>query len=430
VAIALPWLEVMTPPRSARAATPPRRFLSFFEPNGYVRSAWVPTGTETSFTLNRSLKPLEPHLKDIVILDGLNNTAALPQPGDDHMRGMGSMLTGTQLLEGKMMGGSGRPAGFAAGISVDQELVNRLKPPTKLRSLELGVQSGRLGEVYGISSYGGPNQPLPVTNDPAAVFDRLFADGATGAGDPGAAERLRAERRSVLDAVKESYAAVLPRLSAEDRRKLDAHFTHLRSLETRFLDLSTGGGGCDRPARPALDHRANANFPAVGKLQMDLLVAALACDLTRVGSLQWSHSVGDVRFTWLGASRGHHDMSHDPDSNTATWELVTKIDTWYAEQFAYLLGRLKSIQEGDRTLLDNCLVVWCNELSRGNSHSHDNQPFVLAGRAGGALRTGRFLKYSRIPHNNLLVSLLNAMGVPATTFGNPANCTGALTGLL
>ena len=120
---------------------------------------------------------------------------------------------------------------------------------------------------------------------------------------------------------------------------------------------------------------------------------ALACDLTRVATIQWERSVGDVRFSWLGATRGHHAYSHDADSVADTVEMLTKINIWYSEQFAYLLGKLASIREGTGTMLDNTLVFWCNELSRGNSHSHPDMPFVLAGRAGGALRTGRFLSY-------------------------------------
>jgi hypothetical protein len=290
------------------------------------------------------------------------------------------------------------------------------------------VQAGRLGEIYGISSYAGADKPLPVTNDPAAVFDRLFGDGNVGTGDGAALMRLLAERRSVLDAVKQSYVTVLPRLSADDRAKVDAHLTNIRGLENRFLS-PPAAAACPVPPRPTIDAKANANFPTVAKLQIDLMVTAMACDLTRVGSLQFSHSDGDVRFTWLGATRGHHDMSHDPDSNAATWELITKIDTWYAQTFAYLLQQMKAVQEGGGTLLDNALVLWCNELARGNAHSHEQMGYVLAGRAGGALRTGRFVNFAGRPHNDLLVSILNMMDVPATTFGNPKNCMGPLAGL-
>jgi Protein of unknown function (DUF1552) len=276
------------------------------------------------------------------------------------------------------------------------------------------VQSGSGGTVWGYSNYAGSGQALPPENNPAAVFNRVFAPQA----QPTAAMQLRAQRKSVLDAVSQAYAQLAPRLGADDKAKLDAHLANVRDLENR---LTAVGAACVVPKAPGtLDYKANANFPAVGKLQTDLLVAALACDLTRVGTLQWEQSVGNVRFTWVdpAITRGHHDLSHDGDTVADTIEQLTKINLWYAQQFNYLLASLK-----------NTLVVWVNELARGNAHSHDKMPYVLAGGASGALRTGRFLTYKGTPHNNLLVSCLNLMTVAATTFGDPAFCTGPLAGL-
>jgi hypothetical protein len=166
---------------------------------------------------------------------------------------------------------------------------------------------------------------------------------------------------------------------------------------------------------------------------MDLLAMALACDLTRVVTLQWEAAYSDVRFTWLGADRGHHTISHDSDDNADSVEMLTKINVWYAEQFAYLLAKLDGMQEGTGTVLDNCVVFWGNELGRGNVHSHWPMPFVLAGSGGGLLQTGRFLTYPKedpaSSHSNLLVSMMNAVGVDGQTFGNPMYCTGPLVGL-
>src|SRR5262249_7153380 len=186
---------------------------------------------------------------------------------------------------------------------------------------------------------------------------------------------------------------------------------------------------CARPVTPVVDYKNNDKFPDILKLQTDLVVMALQCDLTRVATLQLENSVGGTRFTWLGATRGHHDMSHDPDTAEDTKEILDQINEWLGVQFAYLLTQMKAVKEEDGTLLDNSLVLWVNELSRGNSHSNMDMPFLMAGHAGGALRTGRFLKFdskTAVPHNNLLVSILNLFGVPATTFGNPMWCTGPL----
>jgi len=433
VAVGLPLLEIMSPLGRARAAaaTPPKRFIVFFSPDGTIRPAWqLPAGaTENSFTLSRILAPLAPNQQHIVVLDGINNVAGTHGDGDDHMRGMGTMLTGIELLPGTTMGGAGTPAGLAGGISVDQAIANGIGTGTKFKSLELGVESTGAGTVWGYTSYTAANQPLPPDNSPVSVWNRIFSQ--LGAGGTALAQ-LQAERRSVLDAVTSSYARLGPRLGAADKAKLDAHLSNIRDLETRLIAPgATVGTTCAPPAMPAtIDSKVNANFPALGKLQMDLLVMAMACDLTRVGTVQWERSVGDVRFTWVDPTidRGHHDMSHDGDDNADTQEKLTKINVWYAQQLNYLCDSLKAISEGGGTMLDNTLILWCNELAKGNVHSHNPMPFVLAGHAGGALRAGRFLNINA-PHNNLLVSCMNLMGVPATTFGNKAYCTGPLTGL-
>ena len=144
------------------------------------------------------------------------------------------------------------------------------------------------------------------------MFNRVFSQLGTNSSD---LQRIQAERRSVLDAVKRAYENLGPRLGASDKQKLDQHLTNIRDLETRITAPGAAGAACVKPASPTIDYKKNDSFPAVGKLQMDLMVAALACDLTRVGTVQFEHSVGDVRFTWVDPSitRGHHDLSHDGD---------------------------------------------------------------------------------------------------------------------
>jgi hypothetical protein len=425
VSIALPWLEAMEEgAANAQAAAAPKRAIFMFTPNGYIQERWVPTGTETSFTFaaDGSLKALEPHINDIVILDGVSNLAAGSGPGDGHQRGMGSMLTGTQLLTGPNKG-----AGLAGGISVDQEIVKALAPPTKVPSLELGVQSRMSGTVWGYSSYKGSNQPLPPENSPAKVFTRLFSDlpdgGGTSTPNPDAL-RIAADRKSVLDSAMQNFRTLNAKLGAADRAKLEQHLETIRDLEGRISKAPGDGvtsAMCAKPEAPM-----EADYATTGKQQMDLLAMAIACDSTRVATFQWSNSFGDARPV-PSITTGHHTLSHDSNKKVE----LAQIDTWYAEQFAYLISKLKAIPEGSGTALDNTVLLWSNENSKGWIHDHASMPFVMAGRAGGALRTGRFLKFTgRVPHNNLLVSILNLMDVPATTFGNPMNCTGPLTGLV
>jgi len=422
ITITLPWLEAFNGnSRQARAAADvTKRAVFMFEPNGYIQEEWVPTGTENDFALGPSLAALEPHIQDIIVLDGVSNLAAKSGgPGDGHQRGMGSMLTGQQLATGPNKG-----AGLAKGISVDQEMVKQLQPPTKFPSLELGVESRMAGTVWGYSSYRAPEEGLPPESSPAKVFERLFSDApaaANGAAstDTGAVDQLNQDRKSVLDAVMLNYEQLNPKLGLEDRAKLDSHLQTIRELEQRIFLEPAGGGGasCATPEAPA-----GGDYGTTGRQQMDLLAMALACDLTRISTFQWSNSFGDAR-PIEDITTGHHTLSHDSGERVK----LARIDTWYAEQFAYLLDKLKSFPEGDGTLLDNTLILWSNENSKGWEHNHDDMPFILAGRAGGALQTGRFLKYDgKEPHQNLLVSLLNLMDVPATTFGRPESCTGEL----
>ncbi|MDB4969454.1 MAG: hypothetical protein JWN44_5143 [Myxococcales bacterium] len=428
-AVALPLLDIMS--RRGGAATPafPKRFLVWFQPDGSIHENWAPTGSGTNFTLSRILAPLAAYQSSLVVVDGVKNKVGDygEIPGDDHQKGMGTMLTGVHLLPGSQAGGCDTcpAAGLASGMSVDQAIANQISANNKFKSLELGIQAGSSG-AWAYSNYSAANTPLPPDNNPHSVFARVFTDLGV---DSAALARLRAERKSVLDAVSESYQSLSAKLGPDDKQKIDSHFTTIRDLEARLtVPGATVGDSCSKPGDPGkLDFMANDNFPTVAKLQMDLMVMALACDLTRVGTLQFENSVGDVRFSWLGLTRGHHDMSHDGDTVANTIEDLTKINIWYSQQLAYLLGKLKAIPEGNGTMLDNTLVFCVNELSRGNAHSHNDMPYVLAGGAGGALQMGRYLKFTGdLPHNNLLVSLMNVMGVGAKTFGDPAFCTGPL----
>lgn len=426
-AIALPWLEAFAPRRARAATAAPKRFIVMFSPNGTLPVQWTPTGGETSFTLSPILAPLAPHQGDIVVIQGLYQQGA---GGDGHQNGISGMLTGTPLNPGPFAGVGAPPAGWATGPSVDQRMADALAAPTKFRSLELGVQVGPADD-WGRMVYRAANQPLPPTDDPAAVYDGVFSDLHT---DPAALAHLRARRKSILDAVGAEYSRVSARLGGADRQRLDAHLAAVREIESRLTaDLVVSNPACQDPTVTPVAAQANDSFPAVGAMQMQLLTLALACDLTRVASLQWSRSVAQIRFTWLGIDQGHHDLSHRSDDDADAVDKLTRINKWYAQQLATLIGLLKSTPDASGgTLFDNTVILWCNELAKGNTHSRQDAPYVLAGSAGGALRTGRFLSYEgqELPHNNLLVSLLNAMDVPDTTFGKADWCTGPLLGLL
>jgi hypothetical protein len=428
IAVALPFLEAT----SASAEIFPKRFVVFFTPDGphlgqdcspegmCPQSQWAPSGSETDFALSRILQPLEPHRSRILLLEGIDLESAYHGPQDNgHPEGMGHLLCGTELLttDNYFTGG---------GISVDQEIANHVGGQTKFRSLELGVQT----EPYGSSdagnriSYSGPGQPVPPDNDPQAAFERIFADVEA---DPFALARLRARRRSVLDAVAGDLTDLQSQLGAEDRTRLDAHLTAVRELERRLDTIS--GAGCVVPELAFVDPQAPENFAEVGRLQMDILAMALACDLTRVATLQWSYTGSEVVHTWLGLTETHHAIAHQVHGDEVSAENQAQIHTWYMERFAYFLDKLAGQIEGDATLLDHMVVFRCNELAHCHYHERRNMPFVLAGGCGGYFNTGRYLSYAGAPHNDLLVSFLNAMDIEASTFGNPAYCRGPLDNL-
>jgi len=423
-AIALPWLEAFAPRRALAQSSRPQRFIVMFSPNG-LTPAWTPEGTEHDFTLSPSLAPLAPHQDDLVVIRGLFQQGA---GGDGHQNGMSGMLTGAKLNSGSFAGTGAAPSGWASGPSVDQRIAEAIGGETKLRSLELGVQVGQ-ADNWGRMSYRASNQPLPPEDDPAAVYARVFEDLHT---DPALLAQLVRRRRSILDTVAGQYEAVSRALGSADRQRLDAHLQAVRDVELRLTRGAEGqGAACSDPSLPVLDPRANDAYPDVGALQLDLLVMALACDITRVASLQWSRSVSQTRFTWLGIHEGHHDISHLGDDDPVAVDKLTRIDTWYAEQLASLISKLKAVPDGDGTLFDSTLILFCNELAKGNTHSRKDAGYVLAGSGGGVLQTGRFLRYENdVPHNDLLLSLLQVFGVSDTTFGNPEWCTGPLPGLI
>lgn len=263
---------------------------------------------------------------------------------------------------------------------------------------------------------------------------RLFADTLTSKAE---LEALRQRRRSVLDAVLGEFNSVNATLGYDDKQKLERHATAIRDIE-RQLDLGDTSSckvpdappnvdvkvvDCTRDGRPT---KCLTGFADIGKAQLNLFVLALACDLTRVASIQWSTAESTTVHSHIGIGDEHHLMSHDI-ANKAP--LMTKVNTWYAGQFNYLLDELQKVKEGDGTLLDHVLLFWPNELSQAEVHDRRKLPYVLAGRASGKLQTGRYLNYKGDPHNKLLATFLNIFGVPVTSFGE-SMFPGTLTGLV
>ena len=426
-AVALPLLSSLR--AGAAGENFPKRLVLMYTPNGVVPDAWWPLNVvnESSWELNTIHAPLAPFKDRLLFLNGVNLTVTNEGPGGLHQKGIGGLFTGQQLQSGDLfVDGCGQRAGWANGISVDQEVAKTLAVGTPISSLELGVRATE-NDVQGRISYAGPGAPLPPTNDPSEVFQRLFS--GFGQNTDQLAE-LRARRQSVLDTVQAQFKAVSGRVSSSDKQKLDAHLTLVRDLETRMTVSGNGSASCVAPSVPAaLDPNSEDDMPAIAGLHLDMLATAFACDLTRVASFQISSSLNHIRYPWLDSMGEGHALSHMGPSDTGAFKELVSRQTWHSQMLANFLTRLSQIPEGSGTVLDNTLVLWGNEVSQGNTHSHDSIPFLMAG-GGWYFRTGRSLQYSAASHNDLLVSVLNAMSVPASTFGQADLCTGPLPGLV
>lgn len=464
LSVGLPFLSAMLLPGQSHADdSAPTRLLVFYNPGGTLLDRWRPQGTTSDFTLQPMMSPLTPFLDKLVFVDGVDLAVTQIGNGHPHSRGMGGVLTGQPLLAGNFNTNGGN-AGFAAGASIDQVIAAKISTGLRLPSLELsagwstGISAGGQPHPGNIICYQAPKQagtaasPVPPATDPYGALTRAF----TGVGgDADANAKQLAFTTSVLDGVQEDFKRLSAQLGAEDRQKLEAHLALVQEAETGLKQSVSSGcmapdtisqtpGYYDDPEakdfnlKEADDGGAGsittgAKVPEKGKAMTDLMVAALACDLTRVGTIQWSDSEAKFLLGFLKDSSGaslkdhHHGYQHDRGFQPQALEIIYR---FYAERLAYLLQKLDSVAEGSGTLLDNTLVLAISEIQSPSDHKQNNMPFVLAGKAGGKLATKRWLKVPSQPHNNLLVSILNLFGIEEARFGHTDFCTGPLSGLV
>jgi len=413
-AAALPFLTGLPSLSFAGAlAKRKQRLVILFSPDGIVPSTFWPD-TEGPLVLKQSLKPLELFRDKTLMLRGVSDR--IRGDGDGHMRGIGCLLTGSELFPGNVQGGSDTPAGWSSNLSIDQEIKNHLQSSmatrTRFGSLEFGVMVPDHADTWTRMVYAGPNKPIAPIDDPYQMFGKLY-------GQLKDQETLK----SVLDDLKDDLQKIKGQVGVEDRRLIDEHTTLVRDMEKEINSARTVDVGHKVPTIEPGVRRDNDNIPKISKLQIDLMVSAFVADSTRVATLQYTNSVGEARFTWLGINEGEHTLSHEPDSNTSAQDKLTKIKTWYCEQLAYLARRLAETPEPDGTgsMLDNTLIVWTNELGQGNSHTLDNIPFVLVG-GGAGFQMGRNVKYDNVAHNRLWMSVSGAFGHNIDHFGNKDFC--------
>jgi hypothetical protein len=396
------------------AAGRKQRLVVMFSPNGTVPKNFWPDDEGELKSFKEILTPLEPYRDRVLTLKGVCDKVR--GDGDNHMRGMGCLLTGIELFPGNIQGGSDTPAGWASGLSIDQEIKNFLQSKSETRtrfgSLEFGVNVPERADTWTRMVYANSNQPIAPVDDPYLMFRKLYGQ-----------MQDREDIRSILDTLKTDLDTVKANVSPDDRRLLEEHAEFVRQMER---DLAEAGEQSVGHAVPQLEpgvREDNDNIPKLSRMQIDLMVDSFVNDFARIGTLQYTNSVGGARMRWLGVEEGHHALSHEGDDNEDAQTKLTKINKWFCEELAYLTKRLAETPEpGDEgSLLDNTLILWTNELGQGNSHTLDNIPWVCIG-GGMDWKMGRSLQFKNTPHNRLLISLAHGFGHHIEKFGNPNFC--------
>ena len=419
VSIALPWMESLTAAgepavAGAAAAAPPLRLAVLFAGNGFHSKEWWAEGSGSEMKLGKVLEPVADFREKMLLVKGLYNEQA--RKGNIHSSQTGNLLSGAPLASG---------GEIRSGTSFDQHLAQTYGRGTKVPSLVLGCEKSNPSVHKNYSmlysshiSWSSPSTPTPLEIYPALAFDRLFKDEAH-AGDV-----------SVLDAVLETADDLRRRISLADRRKLDEYLDSVRDVEAR---IEAAGKKRELQGwRPALE-KPDIPRPADGipqdiaehmRLMCDILVLAFQTDTTRIVTLKLNNDHSALRFPNLprtdNPSQGidymiHHLLSH---SDGADWLVVNR---FFMEQMAHVARRLDAIQEGERTALDNSIVMMCSSMMAGAKHDNDQLPMVVLGRAGGTIETGRVLDYSGKPDRQmcrLYLSLMDKMGVREKTFGD------------
>ena len=413
---ALPFLNLPSLQAAPRKASRKQRLVVMFSPDGVVPWNFWPDQEGDAFTLKESLTPLAPFQKKMLALHGLNNR--IKGDGDGHMRGIGCLLTGIELFPGNIQGGSDTPAGWAKGISIDQEIKNQLQanPDTRTRfgSLEFGVNVSDRADTWTRMVYAGPNRPIAPISNPHHMFKKLYGS-----------EKDKQMIASVLDDVREDLKKLAEKVSAEDRKLLEEHAAFVRETEKELTAVAKEKMAAPPPAPDASLRDENDSIPKLSRQQIELMVNSFKQDFARIASLQYTQSVGGAKFRWIGVTEGQHELSHKPDKDEPAQAALTKINKWYCEELAYLCKRLEETPEPDGrgSLLDNTLIVWTNELGQGNSHTRNNIPFIAVGN-GLDWKMGRSLKLKGVPHNRFLLSLAHGFGHRLERFGNPEMCAG------
>ncbi len=452
IAIALPWLEIMSAPKraSAQASRPANRFLTVFSPGGCQQTIqkalnpqqrYWPTGTEASFTLSPILAPLAPMQSKIVFVRGLNMACG----SGTHDSGTVGLFTGSE--QPKLPGGG---TGYSYLPSIDQVIATKISKGKKPKaSLQMavrwatGLTNGRTHPQNTVCYQdGAAASPVPPAIDPVTVYKDLFGSLNVAPTQAGRPDPVLARKKSILDFCDKKYVSLMNRVGAADKMKLNAHLEKLREVEkgvTSVGALPVASAKCRAPAKVdtaaynpneglfaeednrGLRSGTDMMIPLVGKYMMDMMVMAFACDITAVGLMQWTDGEAQHSLPFINLKEVHHYYQHEGGFRPPELE---QIGIWYSQQHNYLLQEMAKVDMGGHSLLDESVVLFGSEIGWPESHSQDNIPMMVAG-GGGGLRGGRYLDFRKnkandsdpgIPHNNLLVAVLNLFGDARTTY--------------
>ena len=434
-ALALPFFEMLSSRRALAGAGIAKRVIFFYFPDGVPAvsqngepSLFHATGSEHAFSLPEVLAPLAPYQNDCVFLNGLSMGAT---DAGSHPGGAKKLLTATD-------GGE--------GVSIDQVLAKSVGSDAPWQHLYLGCganSNNASGDKH--ITYASPGQSIAPNDDPMGAFALLFGSTPTPT-TGGSGPMVDAHKVSVIDGILDDMKRLQARVGNAEKSKLDLHLEALREVEKRIKGGTPlpPSASCDTPTLDTTgfgpsDLDTASKFPAVLRAQIDLMVEAMACGLTRVGTIQASQHTSDLvmsqfpntpmydaTFDMRSHQASHYGAAHD--ATKREFKAFTQQCTWWVSQFAYLIGELAARPEGDATMLDNSLVLLCSEVCDGNTHNHDNMPLILAGRGGGKVSTGRLLDYGGYRHGGLFASIAQAMGSNMQTFGDAG--AGALPGLV
>ncbi len=428
--LALPLLDCMVPALTAQsrtAAAPITRFGVFYVPNGMSMPYWFPKTEGPLSELPPTLKSLEAFKDRVLLCGGLDDESAnLVKGGGDHARSAGTFLT---CVPYKITNG----ADVSNAVSMDQIAARELSKETQLASLELGIESNAmLGNCDGGAScaytntvaWRTPTTPLPIENDPRAVFERMF--GTSGSTDP-AARLARMQRdRSILDLVGDELEGLGRVIGPGDRVKVDEYLEALRDIERRIAMAEEQNTRelpvVDQPVGVPNDYGEHA------RLMMDLLALAYQTDLTRISTFMLAREVSGRAYPEIGVSDSHHPLSHHQDE-PAKLQRLHMFNEYQLQQFAYLVAKLDALPEGDGTMLDSTLFLYGTGISDSNTHFHDDLPIALVGGRNAGIKGGRYIRYPEdTPLANLHVSILEKLGVEVEAFGDSTGRLDRLTG--